>query len=115
MCLQSRTSISRNVAADNNAKRVNGGDETAAEFFVMVFMSKTIQPIERNTTTHQRVSFRYDHSLNLLERPRQKLLMHSYLYSTFTAIQRIERRLSQHRQKGLSNVPQAILHRAFSR
>jgi hypothetical protein len=34
------------VSADNNAKRVNRGDKTAAEF--LVFMQKTIQPIERN-------------------------------------------------------------------
>ena len=32
MFLQNRTSNSRNVAADNNAKRVNGGDKIAAEF-----------------------------------------------------------------------------------
>ena len=29
------------MAADNNAKRVNGGDKTAAEFLVMVFSNGT--------------------------------------------------------------------------
>ena len=61
MCLQKRTSNSRNVAADNNAKWVNGCDKTAAEFFVTVFMQKTIQPVERETSAHQRISVRYDH------------------------------------------------------
>ena len=37
MCLQNRTSNSRNVAADNKAKRVSGGDKTAAEFLVTAF------------------------------------------------------------------------------
>ena len=31
-------SNSRNVAADNSAKRVNGGDKTAGEFLVMVYV-----------------------------------------------------------------------------
>jgi len=38
LCLQNRTSKSRNVAADNSAKRVNGGDKTAAEFLVMLYV-----------------------------------------------------------------------------
>jgi hypothetical protein len=56
------------VAADNNAKRVNGGDKTAAEFSVTAFTKKTIQPIERNTSAHQRISFRYDHFTGGLSR-----------------------------------------------
>ena len=32
MCLQKRTSNSRNVTADNAEKRINGDDKTAAEF-----------------------------------------------------------------------------------
>jgi hypothetical protein len=70
--------------ADSPEKRINGGNKTAEEFLLTGFMWRTIRPIERNTSTHQRISFRYDHSLNQLERPRQKLLMHSYLHSTFT-------------------------------
>lgn len=42
-------------------KRINGGDKRAEEFLAMLFMQKMIQPIERNASAHQRVSFRYDH------------------------------------------------------
>ena len=33
MCLQKRTSNSRNMTGDNAEKRINGGDKTAAEFW----------------------------------------------------------------------------------
>ena len=38
MCLQKRASNSRKVKADNPKKRTNGGDITAEELLVMVFM-----------------------------------------------------------------------------
>jgi len=33
LCLQKRTSNSRNMTGDNAEKRINGGDKTAAEFW----------------------------------------------------------------------------------
>jgi len=48
------------VTADSNAKRVNRGGKIAAEFLVTAFVWKTIQPIERKASAHQRISFRYD-------------------------------------------------------
>ena len=57
MCLQKRTSNSRNVAADNSEKRINGGEKTAGELLVMVFMYRMIQPIERNIGAHQREGY----------------------------------------------------------
>ena len=53
MCLQNRTNNSRNVAADNNGKRVNGGDKTAEEFLVRLCRRRSSQSRETPPPTRE--------------------------------------------------------------